>query len=439
MKKSERLNNESLVKKNLEVELISESANVKDFGAAGDGVTDDTQAFKLAIENALSTNKKLHIPSGRYYLATVPPEGFKCWTYKTDRVPRTYSLNMYGDGCQNTQIIWEPQYEWGQLFERADFTIFSDFTITDYNNRTDTNTPDGWPSTYKGVIFATPLTKQSSHSTFSRIKIFGSFKYVYYTRFSVWDSFTDIYSAGALCHYCFAMGDGGQEIKFGTTITQEMREKAFKDPFTLTENAWNIATDKGGWFQNVVRMDMVSTDGGECGIYGALMGLTGSAISCQNTKANPVGTNKFLTNNLDLGVGIWLKGRNNSKLKSNSIAYYYTEGCQQSLKVEDCEYLSVEACFFQGSWENNNAVKTQHVRLWNSNVYIGGINVSSGKVQSCARLDGNSNLTFGNNPRFNAIPTTNGGFKYNIADGCRLILGQQLGQREEYTSNVPSN
>ena len=37
--------------------------NVKDFGAIGDGVTDDTQAIKAAI----ATGKQIYMPPGSYF------------------------------------------------------------------------------------------------------------------------------------------------------------------------------------------------------------------------------------------------------------------------------------------------------------------------------------------------------------------------------------
>ena len=40
-----------------------EMVNVKDFGAIGDGVTDDTQAIKAAI----ATGKQIYMPPGSYF------------------------------------------------------------------------------------------------------------------------------------------------------------------------------------------------------------------------------------------------------------------------------------------------------------------------------------------------------------------------------------
>ena len=45
---------------------LRESVSVKDFGAKGDGVTDDTAAIQAAIDSG----KPVFVPAGTYYLAT---------------------------------------------------------------------------------------------------------------------------------------------------------------------------------------------------------------------------------------------------------------------------------------------------------------------------------------------------------------------------------
>ena len=44
--------------------------DVKDYGATGDGVTDDIAAFDLAVVDALVTGGEIHIPAGTYLLST---------------------------------------------------------------------------------------------------------------------------------------------------------------------------------------------------------------------------------------------------------------------------------------------------------------------------------------------------------------------------------
>ena len=49
--------------------VLNRGVNVKDFGAVGDGVTDDTTAFEAAILNCeTGSQKRLHIPEGHYRL-----------------------------------------------------------------------------------------------------------------------------------------------------------------------------------------------------------------------------------------------------------------------------------------------------------------------------------------------------------------------------------
>lgn len=47
-------------------ENMERGINVKWFGAKGNGVTDDTEAIKLAVSHAINTSKSLYFPSGEY-------------------------------------------------------------------------------------------------------------------------------------------------------------------------------------------------------------------------------------------------------------------------------------------------------------------------------------------------------------------------------------
>lgn len=59
-------------------------ANVKDFGAVGDGVTNDQAAFALAIAAVASTGQAIYVPVGTYVIGSA--------------LTSTGHLNMFGDG-----------------------------------------------------------------------------------------------------------------------------------------------------------------------------------------------------------------------------------------------------------------------------------------------------------------------------------------------------
>ena len=50
---------------------LQETVSVKDFGAVGDGVTDDTAAIQAAIDATSSSNQRLLVPSGTYISTTL--------------------------------------------------------------------------------------------------------------------------------------------------------------------------------------------------------------------------------------------------------------------------------------------------------------------------------------------------------------------------------
>lgn len=75
------------------------SLNVRDYGARGDGVTDDTQAINQAFKAAHEQQANVYFPAGTYLCNTVDNSGnilsFDCGT--------TQNLTVYGDG--NSSVI----------------------------------------------------------------------------------------------------------------------------------------------------------------------------------------------------------------------------------------------------------------------------------------------------------------------------------------------
>ena len=71
---------------------LRESVSVKDFGAVGDGVTDDAPAFRLAIAYLFANNKSaLYLPAGNYYFLTPVVVNFDAEN----------GLRLYGEGMAN--------------------------------------------------------------------------------------------------------------------------------------------------------------------------------------------------------------------------------------------------------------------------------------------------------------------------------------------------
>lgn len=75
---------------------------VADYGAVGDGVTDDTAAFQAAIDAILVTGGKLHIPRGQYKITATLLIDRSALTSSTDKK----RLSIEGDGPGNTQLLW---------------------------------------------------------------------------------------------------------------------------------------------------------------------------------------------------------------------------------------------------------------------------------------------------------------------------------------------
>ena len=70
---------------------LAETVSVKDFGAVGNGSTDDTTAVQNAINSASTTNRTIYFPKGTYLISGV-------------RLPDTYCANLRGDGMDVTYI-----------------------------------------------------------------------------------------------------------------------------------------------------------------------------------------------------------------------------------------------------------------------------------------------------------------------------------------------
>ena len=77
-------------------EKLAETVSIKDFGAVGDGITNDTTAIQNAINSALQTGKSVYVPTGTYLYTST--------NYSVDVVASGKSFVLFGDGPQSSII-----------------------------------------------------------------------------------------------------------------------------------------------------------------------------------------------------------------------------------------------------------------------------------------------------------------------------------------------
>lgn len=76
--------------------------NVKNYGAIGNGVADDTAAIQAGLDDIAATGGVLYFPTGLYRITSALSETF---TYSTNLAVTRPSI--LGDGPNNSQIVWD--------------------------------------------------------------------------------------------------------------------------------------------------------------------------------------------------------------------------------------------------------------------------------------------------------------------------------------------
>ncbi|MDV6252127.1 phage tail protein [Vibrio sp. EA2] len=182
---------------------------------------------------------------------------------------------------------------------------------------------------------ATNNTKQSSVSS-HRDSIIEGFRFGVWHRYSLWNEFRNLNFIDNVC---------------GIRLSRHAYQADNSNP--LPTKGWNSWED--GWFHNAIVMDQVYCEGGEVGIWAAMM--CGTLIGCttQGQRADGV-TNDVLPDGLH-GTGVLLDCGSDTTRSgwNNTIISHYCEFSDVGLHAIGQKYVGIDGFFMQGGDASNRA------------------------------------------------------------------------------------
>jgi hypothetical protein len=147
---------------------LSDTFSAKDFGAVGDGTTDDTAAIQAAIDAAVLYGKRLHIPAGVYLL--------------TGELLARSNSYIYGDGIGRTVLKLDDTVDWRTNVITIGGSGVSDGVTDVYVG--DMTLDSNWPvrsvsavegsGTYSGSGL---LIQSSDKVTVERVRVIGAYRH----------------------------------------------------------------------------------------------------------------------------------------------------------------------------------------------------------------------------------------------------------------------
>lgn len=85
---------------------LQQYVSVKDFGAAGDGVTDDTIAIQAAINYGMASGKAIYVPDGKYLITSSLSVPYVAFTGVSFKIFGTHSGSSYSNFYQRSVLLF---------------------------------------------------------------------------------------------------------------------------------------------------------------------------------------------------------------------------------------------------------------------------------------------------------------------------------------------
>jgi hypothetical protein len=283
---------------------LRETVSIKDFGAVGDGVADDTAAIQAAVDYVWDAGGgTVLFPVGTYLVSSMID------------VFKGSAKRITLQGQNNTRITTTQNIV---VFQIAEFVGADNLIITQ----------TGTAKT--GRAFSTNTVKQIAYNNFTRLVV-NNFKFGFWLRFSLWATWDNV-----------QFNNCGCGIKFSRNALPDDQTNP------AAPGGWNASN---GYFHNENMLTNVLCNGGEVGIWGTVNGCVFDAVTCQSQSDSSGASNVVLPVNQQ-GTGMWLQGQadvTGSRLgaQGNLISHYYAEFTRQPLIIDRCQ-VRLDSFFIQG-------------------------------------------------------------------------------------------
>lgn len=289
--------------------------NVKDFGAIGDGVADDTTAVNAAVlvaKNATNKGGTIYFPAGTYNITS------------TINLQQERGRYVIVRGASRTATTIQTANDI-VVFQHAENTTFSDFNIKQFG------------TAKTGRAFSTGTNVQAGYCVYERLSVNG-FKYGAWWRYSLWCTVRNVTFKDNAC---------------GMKLSRNASPDDQTNP--VAPGNWNIDP---GFFHNQNTFDNVIFEGGEVGFWGTVNGNVFSNVTTQG-QGGSTGSDNVVLPIGEQGIGLFLQGSglgtggaSTFGATSNNIIQLYAEYTRQPIVMENSR-ASLGAFYVQGGSSSN--------------------------------------------------------------------------------------